>query len=52
VVDLGDRVVLRPMPHDAVEALVGKYRGKGPGTEQARARARADDATIERRKRR
>jgi AbrB family looped-hinge helix DNA binding protein len=52
VVDLGDRVVLRPMPDNAVGALVGKYKGKGPSTEQARARARADEAAIERRKRR
>jgi bifunctional DNA-binding transcriptional regulator/antitoxin component of YhaV-PrlF toxin-antitoxin module len=52
VVDLGNRVVLRPMPDDAVGALVGKYQGQGPSTEQARARARADEAAVERRKRR
>jgi AbrB family looped-hinge helix DNA binding protein len=51
VVDLGDRVVLRPLPDDPVGALVGKYRGRGPSTEQARRRARAEDTAIERRKR-
>jgi AbrB family looped-hinge helix DNA binding protein len=32
VVDLGDRVVLRPLPDDPVGDLVGKYRG-GPTTD-------------------
>ena len=50
VVDLGDRVVLRPLPDDAVGALVGKYQGRGPSTEQARRRARTEDAAIEQRK--
>jgi len=50
VVDLGDRVVLRPMPDDPVGDLVGKYRG-GPTTDEARRRARADEATTARRKR-
>jgi bifunctional DNA-binding transcriptional regulator/antitoxin component of YhaV-PrlF toxin-antitoxin module len=52
VVDLGDRIVLRPLPDDTVGSMVGKYRGRGPTTEQARRRARADDAATERRKRR
>lgn len=50
VVDLGDRVVLRPMPDDPVGDLVGKYRG-GQTTEEARRRARSDEATTARRKR-
>jgi AbrB family looped-hinge helix DNA binding protein len=45
VVDLGDRVVLRPLPDDPVGALVGKYGG-GPTTELARRRARADEAAT------
>ena len=49
VVDLGDRVVLRPMPEDPVGDLVGKYRG-GPTTDAARRRARADDAATANRK--
>lgn len=52
VVDLGDRVVMRPMPEDAVGALVGKYRGRGPSAMAARAAERADSARIEARKRR
>ncbi len=50
VVDLGDRVVLRPMPDDPVGDLVGKYRG-GHTTDEARRRARADEAATARRKR-
>jgi AbrB family looped-hinge helix DNA binding protein len=45
VVDLGDRVVLRPMPDDPVSELVGKYQG-GPTTDAARRRARADDVAT------
>lgn len=44
VVDLGDRVVMRPLGDDPIDELVGKYRGRGPTTERARARDRADDA--------
>ncbi len=51
VVDLGDRVVLRPLPQDPVEELVGKYR-RGPATDAARQRARKGDAAAEARKRR
>lgn len=50
VVDLGDRVVLRPLPDDPVGALVGKYRGLGPTTEQARRRARSEGTAVQRRK--
>jgi bifunctional DNA-binding transcriptional regulator/antitoxin component of YhaV-PrlF toxin-antitoxin module len=50
VVDLGDRVVIRPLPTDPVGALVGKYRGRGPTTDQARRAARAEDLARERRK--
>ena len=51
VVDLGDRVVLRPLPNDPVGALRGKYRGRGPNTSKARERARTDDEATERRRR-
>ncbi|MGE0878665.1 MAG: AbrB/MazE/SpoVT family DNA-binding domain-containing protein [Acidimicrobiia bacterium] len=51
VVDLGDRVVLRPLPVDPVKALRGKYRGRGPSTAEARAAARAEDDRRERRSR-
>jgi bifunctional DNA-binding transcriptional regulator/antitoxin component of YhaV-PrlF toxin-antitoxin module len=51
VVDLGDHVVMRPLPEDAVAGLVGKYRD-GPSTDDAHRAARADDAAAEKRKRR
>jgi bifunctional DNA-binding transcriptional regulator/antitoxin component of YhaV-PrlF toxin-antitoxin module len=49
VVDLGDRVVMRPLPEDRVGSLVGKHH-KGPSTDEARRRARAEEATTTRRK--
>ncbi len=51
VVDLGDRVVLRPLPDDPVGALRGKYRGRGPSTTDARVEARAEDDRHARRRR-
>ena len=50
VVDLGDRVVLRPLPEDAVGDLVGKYRS-GVSTDSARERSRGDEAAAADRKR-
>jgi bifunctional DNA-binding transcriptional regulator/antitoxin component of YhaV-PrlF toxin-antitoxin module len=44
VVDLGDRVVMRPLPGDAVEDLEGKYRDRGPDTDSARRRARREES--------
>jgi AbrB family looped-hinge helix DNA binding protein len=44
MVDLGDRVVLRPLPANPVAALRGKYRGRGPNTDTARRKARSEDA--------
>jgi len=43
VADLGDRVVLRPLPADPVGELNGKYRRRGPDTERARHQARVDE---------
>ena len=50
VVDLGDRVVLRPLPDDPVGALRGKYSGRGPSTTDARAEQRAEDDRRARRR--
>jgi bifunctional DNA-binding transcriptional regulator/antitoxin component of YhaV-PrlF toxin-antitoxin module len=50
VVDLGDRVVVRPLPADPVADLEGKYRGRGPGTERARRQSRIDDVARQRRR--
>lgn len=51
VVDLGDRVVLRPLPDEPVKALQGKYAGRGPSSDAARQAARADERAAERRRR-
>lgn len=49
VVDLGDHVVLRPLPDRPVDDLRGKYRRRGPSSEQARRQARKDDVEAEQR---
>lgn len=51
VVDLGDRIVIRPLPDDPVGDLMGKYARRGPSTRRARQAARADEDRIARRKR-
>ena len=48
VVDLGDRVVMRPQPDDPALALKGKYRGRGPATDAARRQQRQANAAAER----
>jgi bifunctional DNA-binding transcriptional regulator/antitoxin component of YhaV-PrlF toxin-antitoxin module len=49
VVDLGDRVVVRPLPSDPVGALVGKHR-RTPSSDQLRRRARREDAAHTKRR--
>lgn len=52
VVDLGDRVVMRPAPDgDDVAVLQGKYAGRGPDTTTARVQARQADTAAARRRR-
>jgi AbrB family looped-hinge helix DNA binding protein len=48
VVDLGDRVVLRPLPADPVGELRGKYKRRGPSSERSRRLSRNDDAARSR----
>jgi AbrB family looped-hinge helix DNA binding protein len=50
VVDLGDRVVLRPLPEEPVGELRGKYRRRSASSERIRRQSRVDDAARERRK--
>ena len=50
VVDLGDRVVMRPAGEDPIGELSGKYSREGPSTDDARRRARDADADGVRRK--
>ena len=40
VVDLGDRVVLRPATVAPAAELQGKYRGRGPSADEARRQER------------
>jgi AbrB family looped-hinge helix DNA binding protein len=47
VVDLGDRVVMRPAPEQPIGALEGKYRGRGPAADSARHQARRAEASRE-----
>jgi AbrB family looped-hinge helix DNA binding protein len=50
VVDLGDRILMRPMPDDPVAAMRGKYRGRGPGSDEYRRQLRREEEEIERRR--
>ena len=43
VVDLGDRIVMRPLADDPLGALRGKHRGRLPPTDQIRRDSRFDD---------
>lgn len=52
VVDLGDRVVMRPAPaEDGVADLLGKYADRGPDTSAARREARRAESAAARRRR-
>ena len=51
VVDLGDRVVMRPLPQDPIGELEGAYRDRGPTTRQARQMSREDDLAAEAKRR-
>ena len=44
VVDLGDRVVMRPLSDQPVADLEGKYQGRGPSTDKARSQARREES--------
>lgn len=48
VVDLGDRVVMRPIPDKPIAELEGKYRGRGPSTDQTRRQSRRAEANRKR----
>lgn len=47
VVDLGDRIVVRPLSQHGIAELRGKYRGRGPDSDEARRLAREEDAAEE-----
>jgi AbrB family looped-hinge helix DNA binding protein len=49
MVDLGDRVVVRPLPDEPVRELRGKYRGRGTTSDRIRLQSRIGDAAQDRR---
>jgi bifunctional DNA-binding transcriptional regulator/antitoxin component of YhaV-PrlF toxin-antitoxin module len=51
VEDLGDRVVVRPLPEDPVAAARGALKGRIRSVDELRARARRDEAAAEARRR-
>ncbi|MDE3202970.1 MAG: AbrB/MazE/SpoVT family DNA-binding domain-containing protein [Acidobacteriota bacterium] len=48
VVDLGDRVVVRPTSDQPIADLEGKYKGRGPTSDQAHRRSRQAEASKKR----
>jgi AbrB family looped-hinge helix DNA binding protein len=50
VEDLGDHVVVRPVPDDPITAARGSLRGRIGPSRDLRAAARADDAASSRRR--
>jgi bifunctional DNA-binding transcriptional regulator/antitoxin component of YhaV-PrlF toxin-antitoxin module len=48
--DLGDRVVLRPLPDDPIAAARGALKGRLPSTAELRKKARKDEADAEARR--
>jgi hypothetical protein len=48
VVDLGDRVTIRPVSDQPIADLEGKYTGRGPTSKQARRQARQVEASRKR----
>lgn len=51
VEDLGDRVVVRPLPDDPIAAARGALKGRVGPSDALRRRARADEAAAEARRR-
>jgi bifunctional DNA-binding transcriptional regulator/antitoxin component of YhaV-PrlF toxin-antitoxin module len=47
--DLGDRLVLRPVPADPIGEAVGSLAGPGPSSDEMRAALRAEEAAIDHR---
>jgi AbrB family looped-hinge helix DNA binding protein len=50
VEDLGDRVVVRPLPDDPIAAARGALKGQVRASTDLRARAREDEAAAESRR--
>jgi bifunctional DNA-binding transcriptional regulator/antitoxin component of YhaV-PrlF toxin-antitoxin module len=52
VIDLGDHIVMRPLPDDPIGSLVGKYHGSGRDTDSERRAERRSDRDRDQRKKR
>jgi bifunctional DNA-binding transcriptional regulator/antitoxin component of YhaV-PrlF toxin-antitoxin module len=50
VEDLGDALVLRPIPADPIKAARGSLAGPGPTADEMRAQARREEEQIERKR--
>lgn len=50
VVDEGDRLILRPVPDDPIEAARGSLAGAGPTTDEMREMYRAEESEAEERR--
>lgn len=48
--DLGDRVIVRPLPDDPIAAARGALKGRFPSTAELRAKAREDEIAAEARR--
>ena len=47
IVDLGDRIVVSPLPEDPIAAFRGSFAGRGPSSEELRRLSREEDQEIE-----
>jgi len=50
IVDRGDYVIVRPYPDDAIRALRGKYKGRGPTADEWHRMNREEEREIEERR--
>jgi bifunctional DNA-binding transcriptional regulator/antitoxin component of YhaV-PrlF toxin-antitoxin module len=50
VIDRGDYAIIRPVPEDPIESLLGTYAASGPTAEDVRDADRIADAVAEERK--
>lgn len=50
IVDLGDKIVVSPVPEDPIAAFRGSFAGRGPSSEELRRMAREEEREIEARK--
>jgi len=47
IVDLGDRIIVSPLPEDPIAAFRGSFAGRGPTSEEARRIAREEEQEID-----